>query len=229
MTAPSSLAEALHRLQADPPAIVKAERAQAGNFSYSFAGLSAVTEAVLPVLNELGCIWVCRPTRAADGAPVLAYSLRHLASGEREDGEFPLLLPGNASPQVLGSLLSYTRRYALLAVTGIAPVEDDDDAAAASRHAYGEPSDRPRTTRARKASKAQVTAIQAGYGELGYGGDANRGARLSVSARLLGLDELGSHNDLTNDQAKRVLDGIAERKRRQVEEPSSLEGGRSSA
>lgn len=218
-------------LQADPPEVVKAERANAGNYSYSFAGLSAVTAALMPRLVELGCIWVCRPTRAADGAAVLAYSLRHVPSGESESGEFPLLLPAGASPQVLGSLLSYTRRYALLAVTGVAPVEDDDDAAAASRHAYGDPSESTRTARGRKASKAQVTAIQAGFSELGLGGANQRGTRLSVAARLAGVEDLGSTNDLTNDQAKRVLDGIAERKRVQQAErqPSSGEGGKSDA
>lgn len=216
---PTSLAEALLELQADPPEVVKAERANAGNFSYSFAGLSAVTAALMPRLVALGCIWVCRPTRAADGAPVLAYSLRHVASGESEDGEFPLLLPSGASPQVLGSLLSYTRRYALLAVTGVAPVHDDDDAAAASRHAYGDHGEPTRPTRARKVSKAQITAIQVGFAECGYGGEDNRAARLSVTARLAGVESLGSTSDLTSDQAKRVLDGL-ERKRREAQASS---------
>lgn len=63
----------------------------------------------------------------------------------------------------------------------------------------------------------QRTAIQAGFSELGYGGDANRDARLQVAARLAGLETLGSTNDLTAAQARQVLDGLAERRRAQKE------------
>jgi hypothetical protein len=227
---PATLAEALLILQSDPPEVIKGETArvesQKGSYSYRFAGLNAVTAAVLPRLTALGCIWVCRPTRAADGAAVLAYRLRHVPSGDEETGEFPLSLPSSATPQMLGSMLSYTRRYALLAVLGIAPEADDDDAAAASGY-DGRPA--APAARARKCSKAQVTAIQAGFGDLGLGGEGNRGARLTVAARLAGLEELGSTNELTTEQARRVLDGIAERKRVQQAEqqPSSGEGGKS--
>lgn len=216
---PASLGEAMLLLQSDPPEVIKAETAkvetQKGSYSYRFAGLSAVTAAILPRLTDLGCVWICRPTRAADGLAVLAYELRHVATGEAITGEYPISLPSNATPQMAGSMISYARRYALLAVLGIAPEADDDDAAAAS--GYGGGREPERTTRPRKCSKGQVTAIQVGFGELGLGGTENRGARLSVTARLAGLEELGSTSDLTSEQARRVLDGIAERKRAQRE------------
>lgn len=131
---PSTLAAALVELQRNLPHVGKAETARVetakGSFSYAYAGLSAVTEAILPRLAELGLAWVCRPT-VADGRPVLAYALIHV-NGERETGEMPLLMPANPTPQQVGSSISYARRYALLAVTGVAPAGDDDDAAAAS-------------------------------------------------------------------------------------------------
>jgi hypothetical protein len=67
----------------------------------------------------------------------------------------------------------------------------------------------------------QRTAIQAGFGELGYGGPANRDQRLAVAARLAGLESLGSTNDLTATQARAVLDGLAERRNAQRQENPS--------
>ena len=229
---PATLAEALLALQADLPEVVKAETArvetQKGSFSYQYAGLSAVTAAILPRLAALGCVWICRPTLTADGRPVLAYSLRHLG-GEEITGEYPMSLPPNATPQMAGSMISYARRYALLAVTGVAPEADDDDAALASQRA---PAKRPTRTRKPTADHSdpnddgrpdddggsplttrQRIAIMTGYTELGYGGDEKRDERLRISAKFAGLETLGSHLDLTTGQARRVLDGIAERRR----------------
>jgi hypothetical protein len=67
----------------------------------------------------------------------------------------------------------------------------------------------------------QRAAIQAGFGELGYGGPANRDQRLAVAARLAGLESLGSTNDLTAAQARAVLDGLAERRKAQRQENPS--------
>jgi hypothetical protein len=63
---------------------------------------------------------------------VLAYKLLHV-SGESVAGEYPL--PTGGTPQALGSAITYGRRYALCAVTGLAPEDDDDDATHAVRAA----------------------------------------------------------------------------------------------
>lgn len=83
----------------------------------------------------------------------------------------------------------------------------------------------------RPASRSMITAVMASYTELGYGGEANKAARLTVSARLLGLDTLDSHNSLTAEQGSRLLDALAERKRTQQadRQPSAGEGGKSDA
>jgi len=221
---PASLAEALCMLQADPPAIVKAETANTNTYSYRYAGLAAVTAVVLPRLAALGCAWICRPT-VVEGRPVLAYELRHVDSGETVSGEYPLSLPPGATPQVQGSMLSYARRYALLAVTGVAPEADDDDGAAASgtkpasrRSRSGTKDAEPASGADRPVPRTMITAIMASYTELGYGGKENADQRLTISANLLGLDALGSHNDLSAAQGSRLLDALGERKRAQRKE-----------
>lgn len=61
-------------------------------------------------------------------------------------------------------------------------------------------------------SREMVTAIQAGMTELGYGGQENRDKRMDVTRYLSG-EEVQSTNQLTRGGGKKVLDGIAERKR----------------
>lgn len=220
---PKSLAEALGRLQADMPAIVKDQRANTGQYAYAYADLAQISREVLPLLQPLGLAWITKPTTDAQGRFCLEYSLLHV-SGEREDGCYPL--NGGGNPQQRGSEISYARRYVLCSVLGVAP-EADDDGAAATAHYVEQPE---RASRARKITKGQITAVQTGFSVLGFGGDENREQRLQITARLAGLESLASTSDLTSDQAKRVLDGLAERKRRQAEEPSSGgEGGTSGA
>jgi hypothetical protein len=128
---PASLAEALITLQAGLPRIVKDTRGQAGNRGTKYANLSTITDAVLPRLAALGLAWSCRPT-LHEGQFVLAYGLHHAASGEELGGYYPL---PNATPQSIGGAITYARRYALCAVLGLAPAEDDDDANRASQEA----------------------------------------------------------------------------------------------
>jgi len=136
---PQTLDEALAALQGRLPRIAKTETAEVihkdgGKHDYSYAGLAAVTHAVMPVMSELGLSFTAAPTLLwSDEHPevpprfVLAYKLRH-TSGESIPGHYPL--PSGVSSQATGSAITYARRYALLSVTGLAP-EDDDDAAAA--------------------------------------------------------------------------------------------------
>lgn len=131
---PKNLAEALAAFQAKLPQVAKGETAvvptkTGGSYKYSYADLADVSKVVLPLLGPLGLSWVTRPTLTEGGKFVLAYELLH-ASGESRTGEYPLQL---GTPQEMGSAITYARRYALLSVTGVAPEQDDDDGASASR------------------------------------------------------------------------------------------------
>lgn len=131
MSEKSALTEALAAVQQHLPTVGKSEtatvRSDKGNYSYSYADLAAVSEAILPLLAKHGLAWVCRPT-IRDGSFVLAYELRH-EGGESITGEYPLT---GGTPQQIGSAITYARRYCLCSVTGVAPKSDDDDAQAAS-------------------------------------------------------------------------------------------------
>jgi hypothetical protein len=127
------LNKALAAVQAEFPRVAKGETAKVEGttkdgrpvrYEYQYADLAACSEAILPLLGKHGLAFSCRPD-LVDGKFCLIYELLH-ESGEAKGGVFPLLSGGK--PQELGSLLTYYRRYALCAVTGIAPAGDDDDA-----------------------------------------------------------------------------------------------------
>jgi hypothetical protein len=137
-----TLAEALAALQARLPRVAKEHTAKVetktgGNYKYAYADLTDVSEAILPLMASLGLSWTCCPTML-EGQFVLDYSLRF--SGEATSigggsysvgGFYPL--PTSGSPQDIGKAITYARRYALCAVTGLAPGGDDDDAQAAEQ------------------------------------------------------------------------------------------------
>ena len=138
---PETLFAALAAFQADLPGIGKGNtasvRSDKGNYSYKYADLADVSAAVLPRLGALGLAFTARPT-LLDGQFVLAYSLVHV-SGDREDGIY--MLPSSGTPQQIGSAITYARRYCLCAAVGVAPAEDDDDAAAAQTVTRQSPAD----------------------------------------------------------------------------------------
>jgi hypothetical protein len=134
----SELAKALAAVQADLPHVTENKvgkiegtsktTGKPFSYEYKYADLTAVAEAILPLLGKHELAFTSRPT-LIDGRFVLAYSLLH-SSGEREDGEYPL--PDRGTPQELGKHISYGRRYCLSAVTGVAPGGEDNDAAEAT-------------------------------------------------------------------------------------------------
>jgi ERF superfamily protein len=135
-----TLAEALAALQARLPRVAKEHTAKVetktgGNYKYAYADLTDVSEAILPVLASLGLSFTARPTlrdseQGSFGRFVLVYDLWH-TSGGSIGGWYPLPDPDRLGPQDLGKAITYARRYALCAVTGLAPGGDDDDAQAA--------------------------------------------------------------------------------------------------
>ncbi|RSN65450.1 hypothetical protein DMH01_03475 [Amycolatopsis sp. WAC 04182] len=148
MTEESPLTKALTQLQAELPSIGKDQKATVksdkGSYTYKYADLADISAAVLPLLSKVGLAWTTRPT-VEDGKFVLRYQLRHV-SGEVLEGAYPL--PSASRPQEIGSAITYARRYALCAVTGVAPANDDQDAATVERAAQS----RERTERELKDS-----------------------------------------------------------------------------
>jgi hypothetical protein len=119
------------------------------HYKSKFSTLAAVLNAVRKPLAKQG-IALMQSVAIADQRVAVTTSMIH-ASGEwlRETMAFPVA--NNANIQQAGSLVTYIRRYSLIALCGIVgdPHEDDDgDADRIERNEQKPPARTPRTTRA---------------------------------------------------------------------------------
>jgi hypothetical protein len=85
-------------------------------------------DACLPALNAAG-IAVIQPTGEDDHGRFVETVLIHGESGESLTCRVPLIVAKN-DMQGYGSAVTYGRRYGLMAMAGIAPEDDDGNAAA---------------------------------------------------------------------------------------------------
>jgi hypothetical protein len=129
--------EAMAEFQKEAPKILKSKKANLGSFSYSYAPLDEILGNVQPVMGPLGLSISFRLTEA--NAQQVTYIARIVhALGHHEDSgpvSMPIVQGGNvtegkgANPaQRVGIAHSYAKRYAALAILGIAPEDDGDGA-----------------------------------------------------------------------------------------------------
>ena len=97
------------------------------HFKSKYADLGACVEAVLDSLNANG-IGLVQKTHADDTGVTVETVLIH-ESGESMSGGLLHVPAPKQDPQGYGSALSYARRYSLMAACGIAPEDDDGNAA----------------------------------------------------------------------------------------------------
>lgn len=125
----AKIAEALSKAQGVMKGAIK--DSQNPFFKQAYADLASVWDACREPLSSNG-LSVTQTTRITDnGEPVIITTLMH-SSGEWIQGEL-LVKPVKVDPQSVGSAITYARRYALAAMVGVAP-EDDDGEKAQGRH-----------------------------------------------------------------------------------------------
>ena len=96
-------------------------------FRSKYADLSACIEAVVDALNDNG-IAMLQQTRQDDTGVTVETLFLHESGEQITSG--PLHVPAaKQDPQGYGSALTYARRYSLMAACGIAPEDDDGNAA----------------------------------------------------------------------------------------------------
>lgn len=122
------LAAALAGFQAEMPTVAKGKTARVqtrdgGNYQYTYADLADLTREAMPILAKHGLAFACMP-----GPDGLTGALLH-TSGQRLTAVLPI---NGATPQQVGSSLTYMRRYLLGCLTGLV-TDDDDDGQAAER------------------------------------------------------------------------------------------------
>jgi uncharacterized protein YukE len=126
-------------------ALAKAQRKMEGAkkgsanpfFKSKYADLASVAGACLDHLNDAGIAVVQAPSTLDDGRVSVETMLIHMSGqwmAETLTGK-----PKDDGPQALGSVITYLRRYALAAFAGVAPEDDDAEAAEGRKGAKVEP------------------------------------------------------------------------------------------
>lgn len=133
----NELAAALAKAQAGFAKISRDKTARVrmrsgGEYTYDFADLESVLDAVRPSLSSNGlsltfdCATVFDPLRVSTRATLLHSSGQYMTTAE-------LVIPCSAdmaAPQAIGSACTYGRRYAIQALLGISTDRDEDGSAA---------------------------------------------------------------------------------------------------
>lgn len=100
-------------------------------FRSSYATLEAVQAAAFSALRENGLVVIQEAASELTDKGLIvrvAATLYHVESGESIAQELGLI-PVKADPQGVGSAITYARRYSLMTLLGLAPEDDDGNAA----------------------------------------------------------------------------------------------------
>ena len=153
------------------------------HFKSKYADLAACVEAVIDSLNAngIGLVQVNHP----DSSGVTVETIFVHESGESFSGGCLHIPASKQDAQGYGSALSYARRYSLMAACGIAPEDDDGNAASRPRQEAA-PRQEPRQDfDPRKIAAAVEIAVASGKAE-------EEAAKLSVTEKRR-LDAIWSH------------------------------------
>lgn len=103
------------------------------HFKSRYADLAACVEAVIDALNN-NAIALIQQTHECDSGVIVETTFVH-ESGELFSAGRLQVPASKQDPQGYGSALTYARRYSLMAACGIAPEDDDGNAATSAVHA----------------------------------------------------------------------------------------------
>jgi hypothetical protein len=102
------------------------------HFKSHYATLDEVWDQAKPLLKEAGLAVYCTTDTAGTGGEdwALTTHVADIDSREEITAKFPI--PSKASPQQMGSAITYARRYTLCALLQIVTADEDDDGNAAT-------------------------------------------------------------------------------------------------
>jgi hypothetical protein len=207
------LAAAFAAAQAKMPDITKGRKAKVemkggGSYSYSYADLSDVLEAVRPILGAHG-LFVSQDCIRRAGMIDTYTTLGHTSGQHVTFG--PMSFDAGGTPQTAGSAVTYARRYALLAALGLATEDDDGQAAAqAPKQAQrkqsphppeGEPSGAPIAPPGNSPAMKRMMAM------MNERGLVERASRLAFTTEALGR-EVATASDLSPSEIAKVIEAL---------------------
>lgn len=163
------------------------------HYRSKYADLSACIEAVIDALNSNG-IALVQKTHPHDGGVCVETLFVHESGEVLSAGTLSVPAPKN-DPQGYGSALTYARRYSLMAACGIAP-EDDDGNAASQKPAKALPQKAAAPTPAQIAARVKAAVAEGKASEVAsylLGMDLSQLARIKSLLEPATLDALGPY------------------------------------
>lgn len=158
-------------------------------FKSKYADLGACIEAVIDALNGAG-IALMQKQHPNDGGVTVETLFIH-ESGEVLSAGMMSVPAIKQDPQGYGSALTYARRYSLMAACGIAP--EDDDGNAASKPKHQQQAQQPQRDTSPKATAQRIATGVAG-------GDATGAAEWLSGLPKEQLDAIWSHLDASTTE-----------------------------
>lgn len=129
---PVNLYAAIHKAQAKIETVRK--NGENPHFKSKYATLDEVWETVRKAVNDAGLVVFCTIDPTTDGKKELTTHVAEVKSGEEISSSFPIVAQA-ATPQAVGSAMTYARRYTLTALLEIVTGDGaDDDGEAATNH-----------------------------------------------------------------------------------------------
>lgn len=129
------------------------------HFRSRYADLSACVEAVIDALNNNGIFLLQKNYDCADGIMVETVFVHE--SGEMLECGIVHFPATKKDPQGYASALTYGRRYSLMAACGIAPEDDDGNAASKAKAPVHRPAQDPEADALPKAEKDALEELAA--------------------------------------------------------------------
>jgi hypothetical protein len=128
----TDLLQAMCQARAAFPPIVKnctaQVRSEKGNYSFDYADLGAILDAVTPALTAHGLLLTFGLDEPAEGKLVVSARLWHCASAQYLENALTAAKPAGLT--ATGSLITYLRRYTSTALLGVCGEADEDGSAA---------------------------------------------------------------------------------------------------
>jgi len=170
-------------------------------YKTKYADLAGVVETARPVLTRHGLGVV--QSADCDGELAVVETLLVHTSGEWLKSR-TVLKPTKADPQGMGSAVTYARRYAYMAIIGMAAEDDDGNAASQPVNRQAPAVSRPHNRTNEVQMEAKRKAYFAQAAKMGVDGDA---AKETVKS-MFGLEHFA---DATLEQLRTALGEMKER------------------